>query len=66
MIKTFKFTSIILLIILGNTISGNRSKLNNVNETKAFSAVKIFFSDDNTYVANVVMHTFIRKILVFF
>ncbi len=45
------------MIILGNTISGNRSKLNNANETKAFSAVKILFSDDNTYVAKVKMHT---------
>jgi hypothetical protein len=46
------------LTILGNTTNGNRSKLNNANETKAFSAVKIFFSDERTYVANVVMHTF--------
>ena len=43
-----KFTSIVLLIILGNTARGNRSKLNNANETNAFSAVKILSFDENT------------------
>lgn len=37
-----------LLIILGKTTSGNRSKLNNANATNAFSAVKTFSFDDKT------------------
>ena len=46
-----------LFIIFGNDISGPRSKVNKVNDTNAFSAVKIFELDKRTYVANVVTPT---------
>ena len=48
----------ILLMMPGNTVSGNRSKLNSANDTKAFSGVKMLLFDEKTYAANVVMHTF--------
>lgn len=51
--------------MLGNTTRGKRSKLNNANETNALSAVKILFSDDKTYVANVVMHTWKKTDILF-
>ena len=44
-----------LLIIFGNETSGPRSRLNSANDTNALSAVKIFESDERTYVANVVI-----------
>ena len=40
-------------IKVGSIDRGNRRMLNNDRETKAFSASRIFLSDDKTYTANV-------------